>query len=183
MGNPPARSVDPSAHPERPRADRPTKITVVTTGGTIDKIYFDAKSDYQIGAPQIGQILEEFDVAFRYEILSLMRKDSLDLTDEDRALIRATIQANDASRFIVTHGTDTMVETALALRDLGDRTVVLTGALNPARFVGSDAVFNIGCAVGAVQSLPRGVYIAMNGRIWDPESVRKNREANRFETI
>jgi len=74
-----------------------------------------------------------------------------------------------------------MVETARVLRGLPDRVVVLTGALNPARFRDSDAVFNIGCAVGAVQCLPPGVYIAMNGKVWNPEAVRKNREANRFE--
>jgi L-asparaginase len=74
-----------------------------------------------------------------------------------------------------------MVETANALGDLGKRVIVLTGALNPARFIDSDAVFNIGCAVGAVQALPPGVWIAMNGRIWDPKKVRKNRDANRFE--
>ena len=159
------------------------KLTVVTTGGTIDKIYFDAKSDYQIGEPQIGEILREFNVAFDYEIISLMRKDSLELTAEDRRLIRDTIAANDAERFLVTHGTDTMIDTALALEGLDDRTIVLTGALNPARFMGSDAVFNIGCAVGAVQTLPHGIYLAMNGRIWRPDKVRKNRKANRFEGI
>lgn len=157
------------------------RITVITTGGTIDKIYFDAKSDYQIGEPQIGDILRTFHVAFDWDVVSLMRKDSLELTDDDRALIAATIKAQDSERFIVTHGTDTMVETARTLRALDDRTIVLTGALNPARFVDSDAVFNIGCAVAAAQTLPHGVYIAMNGRIWDPRRVRKNRRQNRFE--
>jgi L-asparaginase len=74
-----------------------------------------------------------------------------------------------------------MVDTARVLADVPGKTIVLTGALNPARFQGSDAVFNIGCAVGAIQALPDGVYIAMNGRVWDPQRVRKNREANRFE--
>jgi L-asparaginase len=84
---------------------------------------------------------------------------------------------------LITHGTDTMVETAKVLAVLTDKTIVLTGALSPARFRGSDAEFNVGCAVGAVQSLPPGVYIAMNGRIWDPNKVRKNVAANRFEPI
>ena len=157
------------------------KITIVTTGGTIDKVYFDAKSDYQIGEPAVARVLRTFDVAFDHEIVSLLRKDSLELDDADRALIRETIERHDNNLFIVTHGTDTMVETARVLEDLAARTIVLTGALNPARFEGSDAVFNIGCAVGAVQSLPHGVYIAMNGRIWRPGEVRKNRAANRFE--
>jgi len=101
--------------------------------------------------------------------------------DEDRELIRRTIVAQPHRHILVTHGTDTMVETANVLADIHDKVIVLTGALNPARFQGSDAVFNIGCAVGAIQVLPDGVYIAMNGRVWDPARVRKNRDANRFE--
>ncbi|MCC7097325.1 MAG: asparaginase [Thermomonas sp.] len=158
-------------------------LLIVTTGGTIDKIYFDAKSDYQVGEPQIGGILEDFRVAFRFHVIPLLRKDSLFVTDADRQLLRDTIAAQDEAHVLVTHGTDSMVQTAEVLAGIPGKTIVLTGALNPARFEGSDAVFNIGCAVGAVQSLPAGVYIAMNGRIWDPGKVRKNVEANRFEPI
>ena len=157
------------------------QLLIVTTGGTIDKIYFDDKSDYQIGDPQIGRILEELGVAFRFSVIPILRKDSLHLNDGDRELLRATIAAQPARHVLVTHGTDTMVETAKVLATIADKTIVLTGALNPARFRGSDAEFNIGTAVGAVQSLPPGVYIAMNGRIWDPSKVRKNVAANRFE--
>ncbi|MBS0216133.1 MAG: asparaginase [Proteobacteria bacterium] len=156
-------------------------LLIVTTGGTIDKIYFDAKSDYQVGDPQIGRILSALGVAFRFHVIPLLRKDSLFIDNSDRELMRATIAAQTERCVLVTHGTDSMVETAKVLRTIADKTIVLTGALNPARFEGSDAEFNIGCAVGAVQSLPPGVYIAMNGRIWDPAKVRKNVEANRFE--
>jgi L-asparaginase len=156
-------------------------LTIVATGGTIDKIYFDDKSAYQIGAPQIGEILKQLGVAFEFEVIALMRKDSLHMDDADRDLIRRTIAAQPHRHVLVTHGTDTMVETARALAGIAGKTIVLTGALNPARFQGSDAVFNIGCAVGAIQALPDGVYIAMNGRVWDPQRVRKNRDANRFE--
>lgn len=159
------------------------QLCVVTTGGTIDKIYFDDKSDYQIGEPQIGRILEELGVMFRFEVVPIMRKDSLHLDRDDRVLVRETILAHPARHVLITHGTDTMVDTAKVLADIPDRTIVLTGALNPARFRGSDAEFNIGTAVGAVQCLSPGVYIAMNGRIWDPTRVRKNVEANRFEAI
>ncbi|TXK65134.1 asparaginase domain-containing protein [Alkalisalibacterium limincola] len=159
------------------------QLCVVTTGGTIDKIYFDDKSDYQIGEPQIGRILEELGVAFRFQVIPILRKDSLHITEEDRALIRSTVLAQPARHVLITHGTDSMVETARVLADIPDRTIVLTGALNPARFRGSDAEFNIGTAVGAVQSMPPGVFIAMNGRIWDPARVRKNVAANRFEAI
>lgn len=157
------------------------QLCIVTTGGTIDKIYFDDKSDYQIGDPQIGRILEELGVAFRFTVIPILRKDSLHLTDADRALIKQTILAQPAKHVLVTHGTDSMVETGRVLADVPDKTIVMTGALNPARFRGSDAEFNIGTAVGAVQCLPPGVYIAMNGRIWDPAKVRKNVAANRFE--
>jgi L-asparaginase len=156
-------------------------LTIVTTGGTIDKVYFDDKSDYKIGAPQIGEILGHLGVAFDFDVIPILRKDSLHITDEDRALIRSTIEAQPHRHVLVTHGTDTMVETARELAQLRGKVIVLTGALNPARFQGSDAVFNVGCAVAAVQTLPDGVYITMNGRVWDPAKVRKNRAENRFE--
>ncbi len=158
-------------------------LLIVTTGGTIDKVYFDDKSDFQVGEPQIGHILEELGVAFRFEVIPILRKDSLHIGEQDRELLRATIAAQDARHVLVTHGTDTMVETARVLASIRGKVIVLTGALNPARFRGSDAEFNIGTAVGAVQSLPEGVYIAMNGRVWDPARVRKNVAANRFEAL
>lgn len=157
------------------------QLCIVTTGGTIDKIYFDDKSSFEVGDPQIAEILRSIGVAFRFEVIALLRKDSLQVTDTDRELVRRAIEAQPEKHVLVTHGTDTMVETARVLLGVADKTIVLTGALNPALFKGSDAVFNIGCAVGAVQCLPAGVYIAMNGRIWDPRQVRKNRDANRFE--
>lgn len=157
------------------------ELLVITTGGTIDKVYFDDKSDYQVGEPQIGRILEELGVAFRFRVIPILRKDSLHISDDDRELVRATIASQDARHVLITHGTDSMIATAKALASITDKTIVLTGALNPARFRGSDAEFNIGTAVGAVQSLPPGAYIAMNGRIWDPAKVRKNVDANRFE--
>ena len=159
------------------------ELLVVTTGGTIDKVYFDDKSDYQVGEPQIGRILKELGVAFRFNVIPILRKDSLHIDAGDRELMRATIAAQAAKHVLVTHGTDTMVDTAKVLASIPGKTIVLTGALNPARFRGSDAEFNIGTAVGAVQSLPAGVYIAMNGRVWDPARVRKNVAANRFEAL
>lgn len=156
-------------------------LCIVTTGGTIDKIYFDDKSSFQVGAPQIGEILAAIGVGFTFDVIPIMRKDSLHITAADRDLMRATIEAQPARHVLVTHGTDTMIETAFALEGIADKVIVLTGALNPARFQGSDAVFNIGTAVGAVQALAAGVYIAMNGRVWNPRKVRKNVAANRFE--
>lgn len=159
------------------------QIHFITTGGTIDKVYFDAKSDYEIGPPQVEEALKEAGVAFEFTVESVLAKDSLELTAGDRDLIRARVAANQAAHIVVTHGTDTMVETAAVLRSVPGKTIVLTGAMQPARFRHTDAIFNIGMAVGAVAALPPGVYIAMNGRIFDPARVRKNRDKHCFEEI
>ena len=155
-------------------------ILVVTTGGTIDKVYFDAKSELAVGRSLVGELLREAHVYAPYEIAEVLRKDSLDLTDADRALIRSTIEGAVNGRIVVTHGTDTMTETARALRAIAGKTIVLTGALSPARFAHTDATFNVGMAFAAVQTLPHGVYIAMNGQVFDAAHVRKDRAANRF---
>lgn len=158
-------------------------LRIFTTGGTIDKIYFDAQSEYEVGEPQIGEILHEMNVQLRFDITPLMRKDSLDMNDADRAHIRSAVTAAAEDRIVITHGTDTMTQTAAALAGIPDKTIVLTGALNPARFRGSDAMFNIGGAVAAAQIAQPGVYIYMNGRVFDARRVRKNRERNRFEDM
>jgi L-asparaginase len=158
-------------------------IQIFTTGGTIDKIYFDVKNTYQVGEPTIGEVLQEANVALKYEVASLVRKDSLDLLDADRKIIFDAVAATPARRIIITHGTDTMVLTARALKPITNKTIVLTGAMQPAKFRFTDAVFNIGCAVAAVQYMPPGVYIAMNGRIFEAEKAIKNVELNRFEEI
>ena len=105
------------------------KLLIVTTGGTIDKIYFDDMSDYQIGDPQIGHILHDLQVGFDFDVNPLMRKDSLHVTDEDRQTIHDAIASSDAKHVLVTHGTDSMVKTALLLADIPGKTIVLTGAL------------------------------------------------------
>ncbi len=158
------------------------KMKIFTTGGTIDKIYFDIKSKFQVGEPQIGQLLNEANISFDYEIESVLRKDSLDLTEDDRRQIVKNIRSDSNQRILVIHGTDTMVETAKMLEGLPEKTIVLTGSMQPSRFMVSDAVFNIGYAIAAVQLLSPGVYIAMNGRIFDPYKTWKNVEFNRFES-
>ena len=155
-------------------------ILIVTTGGTIDKVYFDAKSEFEVGDSVVGRLLAQAHVRQPHEILSLMRKDSLEMEDADRAAIRAAIADRPEARVVVTHGTDTMTDTARALEDLQGRTIVLTGALSPARFAESDAVFNVGMAFGAVQSLPAGVYICMNGQVFEAARVIKDRSRNAF---
>ena len=156
-------------------------IRFITTGGTIDKIYFDALSQFEVGESQMEHILREGLVQFDYDIVPLMKKDSLEIQDADRKVLRDYIAADDATRFVVTHGTDTMPDTAEALSGLEGKTIVLTGALTPARFRTTDAMFNVGMAVAAVQTAEPGVYIAMSGQVFEAGAVRKNRAENRFE--
>ncbi|MCP4285781.1 MAG: asparaginase [Gammaproteobacteria bacterium] len=157
-------------------------ITIFTTGGTIDKVYFDAKSEFQVGMPQIGELLREANVTPEFRVESLFRKDSLDMSDVDRAEIRRRVVDCTSSRILVTHGTDTMIATGLALAGIEEKTIVLTGSMQPARLRISDAVFNIGFAMAAVQLLSAGVYIAMNGQVFDPSVSVKNVAKNRFES-
>jgi L-asparaginase len=156
-------------------------IRFITTGGTIDKIYFDAVSNYEIGESPVQGILAEGLVQFDFEVVPLLKKDSLEMDDADRARLRAYVEEDDESLYVITHGTDTMPETARSLMGLEGKTIVLTGALTPARFRTTDAVFNVGMAVAAVQIAPPGVYIAMSGQVFEAGTVRKNRARNRFE--
>jgi L-asparaginase len=159
------------------------QIVIFTTGGTIDKVYFDAKGGYEVGAPMVRSILAHGRVDGHVKVLELLRKDSLEMTDADRLSIRDAVANWEGPRVIVTHGTDTMVETARVLSDVHEKTIVLTGALQPGRFVDSDAPFNLGMAVAAVQTLGPGVYIVANGLVFAADRVRKNRELDRFEEI
>jgi len=158
-------------------------IEIITTGGTIDKLYFDAKSSFQVGDPQIPELLREANLVLDLKVTPLLRKDSLDMTDEDREAIRLAVAASPYRQVVITHGTDTMIRTALQLVDIADKTIVLTGAMQPARFRSTDALYNVASALTAVQTLPHGVYIAMNGRIFDPRKAKKNVAENRFEEL
>lgn len=158
-------------------------ILVVTTGGTFDKQYFDALSEYQIAESVIEKLLATARVTHPFRVVELMRKDSLELTDEDRALIAATIAAAPETRIVVTHGTDTMTETAKVLASGVGKTVVLCGALAPARFAESDATFNLGMAFACCQAAAPGVWITMNGSVFDGLNVRKDRAAGKFVPV
>jgi L-asparaginase len=157
------------------------EIKIFTTGGTIDKVYFDRLSEFQVGEPQIGEVLREANVAFQYQVEPVLHKDSLDMTEVDRHQILERVAADPHRYVLITHGTDTMIETALSLREMSGKVIVLTGSMSPARFRNTDAIFNIGCAIAAVQLLPEGVYVAMNGRVFRPDRLRKNRETMQFE--
>jgi len=157
------------------------KIKFFAVGGTIDKVYFDALSKYEVGESNIDDILKNARVNFEYDISSILKKDSLEMTDKDRLTIRQAVQNEPNNKVIITHGTDTMIETAKVLGTVKDKVIVLTGAMEPAKFKSSDAIFNLGAAVAAVQTLPNGVYLAISGRIFTPENVRKNRILKIFE--
>ncbi len=156
-------------------------IQIFTTGGTFDKIYHDALSEFTIGEPMAPELLSEARVAFAYSVESLVKKDSLELTDDDRELIRAKVTASPARHVLITHGTDTMTATADALKGIAGKVIMLTGAMQPARMRSSDAPFNLGLAIGALQVLENGVYIAMSGQVFAADKVKKNRAAGRFE--
>lgn len=156
---------------------------VLTAGGTIDKVYFDLPGDYAVGASLVDELLKRARVTAPVMAREIMRKDSLEMTDADRQLIRNTVAELSIERVVITHGTDTMPATAAALEGLPGKVIVLTGAFAPARFADSDAFFNLGMAIAAVQTLPPGVYIAMNGMVVRGASVRKDRALMRFVTL
>lgn len=155
-------------------------ILVITTGGTIDKEYFDALSEYQIGESQMARLLRLGRVTHPVRVIELMRKDSLELTEADRDLIAATVREAEEAHVVITHGTDTMADTARAIGGETGKTVVLVGALAPARFAESDAAFNLGMAFGCCQAATPGVWITMNGSVFDGLRVRKDRAAGTF---
>lgn len=156
-------------------------IQIFTVGGTIDKVYFDANSEFEVGHSVLPELLPESNIHRGYQVQELMRKDSLDMDDADREAILSAVRSCDCERILITHGTDTMADTAAVLANLDEKTIVLTGAMQPARMRQTDTIFNIGFAWASVQLLPPGVYIAMNGEVFAAGAVRKNLKAQRFE--
>ncbi len=162
------------------------KLLVLTTGGTLDKVYFDALSDFQVGDPVVTGILRSMNVAFEFNVQEICRKDSLELIEEDREKMAKVIKASDAKFILVTHGTDTMVESATYLQAQGigeqaGQVIIFTGAMQPSRFTDSDATFNIGLAIGAMSVAKPGIYIAMSGKVYEANKVFKNYDSRRFE--
>ena len=159
------------------------KIKIFTTGGSLDKFYSTLESDFIVGEPQAATILRDANVTLEFEVESLLKKDSLQITDDDRAIILERVSRDPNRLIILTHGTDTMIDTAKLLTQIRGKTIVLTGAMQPAAFKTTDAYFNLGGAIIAVQTLPEGVYLVMNGKVFDPNRSIKNVGKNRFETI
>ncbi len=161
------------------------KILFIQTGGTIDKDYplLTRGYPFEITEPAVQRILENINPSFDFEILPLLQKDSLDLTDDDREKILDACINTDVKKIIITHGTDTIIETAQKLSGIKDKVIILTGALRPERFSNSDASFNIGVAIGAINVLEDGIYIAMNGKIFDYRKVMRDNETGRFVDV
>ena len=155
-------------------------ILILTTGGTIDKAYFDDLSRYQVVPSIVRKLLQVARVEHPFRVVRVLRKDSLHLDDHDRLKIRSRVISAQAARIIITHGTDTMTHTARALSRIPGKTIVLTGALAPARFAESDAVFNLGMAFATAQVAPPGVYITMNGSVFPALGVVKDRAKGAF---
>jgi L-asparaginase len=144
-------------------------ITFIQTGGTIDKDYPRGETnhgyEFAITDPAVNSILPSCHTSFTYDVVEVTKKDSLDLTDEDRAHVLKTVLEIPTDHIVVTHGTDRIVETAEVLSTVTGKVIVLTGAMLPEKFTNSDARFNVGMAVASAQSLPHGVYIALYGRV------------------
>ncbi len=159
-------------------------IRIFITGGTFDKEYNELNGELYFKDTHLHDLLEMGRCRAAVEIRTLMMVDSLEMTDEDRELIAHQCINCDEDKIVITHGTDTMSQTAKMLaKKIKDKTIVLTGAMIPIKFGSSDGLFNLGSALAFVQSLPHGVYVAMNGRCFMADNVRKNKESGIFEEI
>jgi len=161
-------------------------IQVFITGGTFDKDYNFITGELFFKDTHLHKMFDRGRCNLDIDIKTLMMVDSLEMTDEDREIIKVNCVKSKRTRIIITHGTDTMVQTAeiLAKADISDKTIVLTGAMVPYAFgTSSDGFFNLGAALAFVQSLPRGVYVCMNGRYYNWDNVKKNRKTGYFEEL
>lgn len=159
-------------------------LTILTTGGTIDKIYAsEARTiNFSIGDPLLPDFFKKINPTLTYECIEICRKDSLDMTDEDREKLRSVCENTTSKKIIITHGTDTMTQSAAVLNHIKDKTIVLFGAARPGIFKNTDAEINFGVALGAVQISPPGVYVAMNGLVFPADQCQKNPTTGQFQT-
>ncbi len=160
-------------------------IRILVTGGTFDKEYDEVRGRLFFKDTHVQEMLDKGRSRVPVSIRTLMMIDSLEMTDADRALVVEQCRQSEVDRLVVTHGTDTMVETgrAIAAAGLAGKTVVLTGAMIPYAFGSSDGLFNLGSALSFAQVLPPGVYVAMNGQYFQWDQVRKNRDTATFERV
>ena len=159
-------------------------IRIFVTGGTFDKTYNELTGELFFKDSHLPEMLRLGRCNLELEVRTLMMIDSLHMTEDDRQIILQHCRNAPESRIVITHGTDTMVETAAVLAGgITDKTIVLTGAMIPYKFGSSDGLFNLGSALALAQTLPAGVYVAMNGRYFPWNRVRKNRKTGMFEEI
>jgi len=159
-------------------------IRIFITGGTFDKEYNELNGQLYFKDTHIHELLKLGRCRVEVDIRTLMMVDSLEMTDDDRQLIARQCQNSDEDKIIITHGTDTMSETAAFIaKETNGKTIVLTGAMIPYKFGSSDGLFNLGSALAFVQALPNGVYVAMNGRYFNWDNVRKNKQTGVFEEV
>ena len=158
-------------------------LRIIATGGTLDKQYNEITGELGFAESHLPQMLTQARITLPYSLEVLPLLDSLDMQDADRLLVLSACRQADETMIVITHGTDTLPETASVLGKAAlEKTIVLTGAMIPHSFGESDAMFNLGFACAAAQTLPHGVFVAMNGQIFGWDGVRKNRAAGRFET-
>lgn len=156
-------------------------IALITMGGTIDKDYFDALSEYQVVESTLLSDVANLGLELNFASQSICKKDSLEVTDDDRQALLDAINELTETHILVSHGTDTLADTARFLKDKTEKTVLLFGAMRPSRFKDTDALFNFAFALGALKQKPPGVYLAMSAEVFDPDEVVKNRDQGRFE--
>jgi L-asparaginase len=160
------------------------KVRIFITGGTFDKEYNELTGELYFHDTHIHEMLTLARSRVDVAVKTLMMIDSLNMTDADRQKILQSCQDAAENHIVITHGTDTMAETARVLaRGINNKVIVLTGAMIPYKFGSSDGLFNLGSALAYAQSLPHGVYVAMNGKVFTADNVRKNRETGIFETL
>ena len=159
-------------------------IKIFVTGGTFDKEYNEITGELFFKDSHLSEMLNLGRCKLSVDIRTLMMIDSLEMTDADREIILENCKKIPEDRIVVTHGTDTLVETAKVLaKGIQDKTIVLTGAMIPYKFGSSDGLFNLGSSLAFAQSLPHGVYVSMNGKYFYWDNVRKNRETGKFEEL
>lgn len=159
-------------------------IKIFITGGTFDKEYNELNGKLHFQKTLVPELLKQGRCQLNVSVQTLMMIDSLDMTEADRDIIVENCRNTPEKRIVITHGTDTMCDTAQKLSAAGiEKTIVLTGAMIPIRFGSSDGLFNFGSALAYVQTLPAGVYVAMNGRFFNAANVRKNKQTGYFEEL
>ena len=159
------------------------KITFIQTGGTIDKDYPRVTGGwaFEIGDPATARIIEKLNPSFEYELVTLCRKDSLEITDSDREDLAGLIKNHAGDKFIITHGTDTMMETATYLNErIENKLIIITGAMRPERFSNSDAAVNLGSAIAAASLVEKGVFIAMHGIVKPVTEIKRYLESGKY---